>query len=134
MLTRTHSILVIVNALADVERSIRDRSDDGDDLDPRRELGGNLASKNANRMAACDGNRDSQSIQARTLVSWGILFDSEYLWAPDIGPMLIVCPHKESKSLGKNKRASNAAFSNCCIVQFETQLSTRSSLRIFHSR
>lgn len=134
MKAKTHSILTVVNASADVERCVRERVDG--DADPQ--LGENNLDQSKSRLPSRiaefkQDNRDS--VQSDRLgISWGILFGSEYIWAPDIGSMLIVWQAKTATSpKPPQDDSSRSTLFNCCIVQFENQLSTRSSLRIFHS-
>ncbi len=134
MKAKTHSILTVVNAHADVERSLQERSEV--DVDPQmRDITlDELPSRLPNRIAKFYRGKNNSLQQGGSGVSWGILFGSEYIWAPDIGPMLIVCPTKATNSLKPLPAATNSPkISNCCILQFENRLSTRSSLRIFHS-
>ena len=65
---------------------------------------------------------------------WGILFGAEYIWAPFFGPMLMVYPSNASKAGPKNTNGKNKhAISPCCILLFDNQLSTCSSLHVFHT-
>lgn len=134
MKDKTHSILTVVNAHADVERSMQERSEVDVDPQMRNETPDQLPSRWPNRIAKFYRGKNDSSKQGSRSVSWGILFGSEYIWAPDIGPMLIVCPTKATNSPKPQPVSTNSpTISNCCILQFENQLSTRSSLRIFHS-
>lgn len=134
MKAKTHSILTVVNAHADVERSFQERSEVDVDPQTRNNTLEQLPSQFANRIAKFYRDKNNSSQQGERSVSWGILFGSEYIWAPDIGPMLIVCPTKATNSSKPLTVTTNSpAISNCCILQFENRLSTRSSLRIFHS-
>ena len=130
---KIHSILTVVNASADVERSLRERSEDGDNSQSLMEAYAPSPKSLPNRLAHISGERFDSNLQSSRSVSWGILFGSEYLWAPDIGPMLIVCSSKVVNAGSTPSSASNeSAFNNCCILQFANQLSPRSSLRVFH--
>ena len=134
MKAKTHSIVTVVNAHADVERSLKERSE----VDAAPKILGDslekLPTSPPNRIAKFYLERNSSVQQATRSVSWGILFGSEYIWAPEIGPILIVCPIKATHSKKAQRvESSNSTLDNCCILQFENQLSTRSSLRIFHT-
>jgi len=134
MTVKMHSILTVVNAQADVERSIRERTDIGVDPQMQSSFAEVQPVKVSDRLTDYLRRKDATSQLSAKTVSWGILFGSEYIWAPDIGPMLIVCPSKAIESSKVNAvDSSNLTLINCCILQFENKLSTRSSLRIFHS-
>jgi hypothetical protein len=134
MKAKTHSILTVVNAHADVERSLQERSEVDIDPQMQNKTLDHLPSSPSNRIDEFYRGKSRSSPQVKKRVSWGILFGSEYIWAPDIGPMLIVCPTKATSSTKQLPATSNSpTISNCCILQFENQLSTRSPLRIFHS-
>jgi hypothetical protein len=134
MKAKTHFILTVVNAHADVERSLQERSEVDADPQIRNRSLDQLPPSSPNRIADFYRNKSRSSQQMKKSVSWGILFGSEYIWAPDIGPMLIVCPAKPTSTPCQQQATSNSStISNCCILQFENRLSSRSSLRIFHS-
>ena len=134
MTVKMHSILTVVNAHADVERSIRERTHVDVELQLQTNFNEVEPIQASDRLADLCRHRNATSDQASTTVSWGILFGSEYIWAPDVGPILIVCLNKAIDAFKVNSvDSSYPALVNCCILQFENKLSTRSSLRIFHS-
>jgi len=135
MKAKTHSILTVVNATADVERSVLERSDSDDPLQIQSNSMEHLPAVLPNRIADFYRDRKDRVQQKTNSVSWGILFGSEYIWAPEIGPILIVCPTNTINQTKKQRvESSSSTLCNCCILQFENQLSARSSLRIFHSQ
>lgn len=133
MKMRVHSILTVVNATADVERTLREDWEDGGRSGTQVGAYDQPQICSPDRVARFYGGKINGKQNEYGCVSWGILFGSEYFWAPDIGPMLIVCPNGFTNAGEASSRESNkTTFNNCCILQFEDQLSTRSSLRIFH--
>lgn len=133
MKVKVHSILTVVHAKAIVERPLRE---DWEDLDcAQMQIGTNCQPEisSPDHVTRFFGKTRNGKQNAYESVSWGVLFSSEYFLAPDIGPILIVCPCGFMNADGTSSLASNkSTFSNCCLLQFEDQLSTRSSLRIFH--
>ena len=78
--------------------------------------------------------KNATTQRAPNTVSWGILFGSEYIWAPDVGSILIACLNKAIDASKVNEvDSSYPTIVNCCILQFGNKLSARSSLRIIHS-
>lgn len=130
MKVKTHSILALVNAHADVDRSLRERSEVEAEWQIQDNSGENVQPSLQDRTARYKkgpGNREPSK-----KVSWGVLFDSEYIWAPDVGPILIVCPNMTTNCASALTGSRSSALSNCCILKFVNQLSTCSPLRIFH--
>jgi len=133
MAAKTHSILKVVNAHADVERSIRDRHDVNSHSKANFVEAPVIG--DPDRIANLNRNKTTAAENASRNVSWGILFDSEFICASEVGPMLIVFSNTaldSSKPL--SVESTKLTISNCCILLFEKQLSTRSPLRIFHGQ
>lgn len=130
MKVKTHSVLAVVNAHADVERSLRERSEVEADWQLQDNSSTYVQHSLQNRIARYKKGPGNNEPSKK--VSWGLLFDSEYVWAPDVGPILIVCPNKTTNCSKALTVSRSSALSNCCILKFVNQLSTCSPLRIFH--
>ena len=131
MNSKKHSILSVFNAHADVERTMREHSYTGFHIRSDCIPSGNECVPH--RIAEFFETRNQNTLPKSRVGSWGVLFGSEYIWAPDIGPMLIVCQCKSKIQLGPQAGPEwNGYLENCSILQFETKFSTHSLLRIFH--
>jgi len=131
MKIKKHSILSVINAHADIERTMSEESQSNIhirsdcNIVARKEI----PSRIANYFQGCKTNLR----RSPKLASWGVLYGSEYIWAPDIGPMLIVCPANGGTALpGEKSNAMGVGLVNCSILQFETKLRSENSLRIVH--
>ncbi len=131
MNSKKHSILSVFDAHANVERTLREHSRTC--FHVRNDCSPAAGESVPNRIAKFFETRNQNTLAETRAVSWGLLFGSEYVWAPDIGPMLIVCHCKSQFQVGQMAGPmSNGYLESCSILQFETKLSTRSLLRIFH--
>lgn len=134
MKAKTHSILSVVNGQANATRMLTEQLiDDCDQI----ETNGlcdlqNESAANAVPHSKPDSRRDDEKSPATA--PWGILFGAEYIWAPFFGPILMVYPSNASMIRPQNANGENKqAMGPCCILLFDNQLSTCSSLHVFHT-
>lgn len=134
MKAKTHSILSVVNGHANAPRRLTEPSiDDCDQIETngRCDLQ-NASPENAVPNSKPESRRDDEKSSATA--PWGILFGAEYIWAPFFGPMLMVYPSKASMIRLQNANSENKqVMGPCCILLFDNQLSTCSSLHVFHT-
>ena len=130
MKIKKHSILSVINAHADIERTMGDESQSNIHIRSDCNI---VARKKIPSRIANYVQRKTNPRPSPKLASWGVLFGSEYIWAPEIGPMLVVCPANGDASLPGDKiHTMGVGLVNCSILQFETELRPENSLRIVH--
>ena len=133
ILSKMHSILHVVNAHADVERALHESRDVETASQWLSHGTEPLPDNSINCAAHLPFVRNCKTRRLPEDASWGILFGSEYIWTPEIGALLIVCLCEATNFRNsKSDVSTSSTLGNCCILQFKSQLSTCSSLRIIH--
>lgn len=134
MKAKTHSIRSVVNGHANALRRLTEEPNDHFDRSETTDHCDCQDEKATNAIPQSKPELKEDDEKSPAAAPWEILFGAEYIWAPFFGPMLMVYLSNASKvgpqkTNGENKQAMGP----CCILLFDNQLSTCSSLHVFHT-